>query len=315
MRKSLVGSQFLCVSVMVVMASVSGLAVAETDFDQIVFFGDSLSDPGNAFVLLGTVSVRPFEPIPSSPYARGGKHFSNGATWTEQFAKSIQMNRSAKPAFRIPGLFTNYAVGGSRARMVGSVNLTTQVGLFSQDFPAAPADALYSIVIGGNDIRDALEALASDPTGAESAQIIEDAVVGIADNILTLISMGATNFLVGDVPDLGLAPAVRYLDPPIPDLATLFTFSLNQGLESALSALEAIPGVTITRLSLWDVINEAVAEPESVGLKHVDFPCLTFYVRAGAFCKKPDDYLFWDGIHPTRAGHGILAAAAAEALN
>ena len=276
MSRSLVDRRFLGVSVMVAMTLISAVAVAETDFDQIVFFGDSLSDPGNAFVLKGTVSVRPFEPVPSSPYARGGKHFSNGATWTEQFARSIQMNRSAKPAFRKPGVFTNYAVGSSRARMEGDVHLTTQVGLFAQDFPVAPGDALYSIVIGGNDIRDALEALAADDTGALSAQIIADAVGAIAANISALIGMDATNFLVGDVPDLGLAPAVRYQDPPIPALATLFSFQFNQGLESALTALEAIPGVTITRLSLWDVISGAVADPGSVGLTYADFPCLTF---------------------------------------
>lgn len=315
MRRSVEKNQVLRASLMAVMALISAMAMAETDFDQIVFFGDSLSDPGNAFVLLGTVSVRPFDPIPSSPYARGGKHFSNGATWAEQFARSMGMNRSGKPAFRVPGVFTNYAVGGSRARMEGNVHLGTQMGLFAQDFPVAPADALYAIVIGGNDVRDALEALEDDPTGDTSAQIIEDAVIAIATQISTLVAMGANQFLVGYVPNVGLAPAVRYLEPPIPDLATLFSMSFNGALEFALSGIETIPGVTITRLNLFEFVTEAVADPESFGLKDGDFPCLTFFVKKGAFCRQPDDYLFWDGIHPTRAAHGALAAIAVDALD
>jgi outer membrane lipase/esterase len=32
------------------------------------------------------------------------------------------------------------------------------------------------------------------------------------------------------------------------------------------------------------------------------------------FCQAPDEYLFWDGIHPTRAAHTIVAQAAASVL-
>ena len=31
-------------------------------------------------------------------------------------------------------------------------------------------------------------------------------------------------------------------------------------------------------------------------------------------CKKPDEFLFWDGIHPTKSGHAILAEEAARLL-
>jgi phospholipase/lecithinase/hemolysin len=37
--------------------------------------------------------------------------------------------------------------------------------------------------------------------------------------------------------------------------------------------------------------------------------------RKNAFCAHPEDFLFWDGIHPTRAGHRILAERAAAALD
>ena len=73
------------------MLFVPAWASAQTDFGGIVVFGTSLSDPGNAFVLTGVQSTAPYETldpllIPSWPYAKGGHHFSNGATWVEQFA-------------------------------------------------------------------------------------------------------------------------------------------------------------------------------------------------------------------------------------
>jgi outer membrane lipase/esterase len=55
---------------------------------RFVVFGDSLSDPGNAFVLLKDVEVPPFDNlIPDAPYARGAFHFSNGQTWVEQLSR------------------------------------------------------------------------------------------------------------------------------------------------------------------------------------------------------------------------------------
>lgn len=62
-------------------------ASAEPSYDRIVTFGDSLSDPGNAYLLTGEVVVRPFEPIPSAPYLIGHFHFTNGPTWIEQLAR------------------------------------------------------------------------------------------------------------------------------------------------------------------------------------------------------------------------------------
>ena len=84
---------------------------------RFVVFGDSLSDPGNAFVLLRDVEVPPFDSlIPDAPYARGAFHFSNGATWVEQLSLLDHALPSAGPALFIPLLFSNYAVGGARAR-------------------------------------------------------------------------------------------------------------------------------------------------------------------------------------------------------
>jgi phospholipase/lecithinase/hemolysin len=33
------------------------------------------------------------------------------------------------------------------------------------------------------------------------------------------------------------------------------------------------------------------------------------------FCSLPDEFVFWDFIHPTRAGHALIAEAALAALS
>src|SRR4051795_2458754 len=86
-------------------------------FDRIVAFGASLSDPGNAFALRGGTNTPPdylLDPllVPSAPYARGGHHFSNGATWVEQLGQSLALAGSVRPAFDSASAHaTNYAVG------------------------------------------------------------------------------------------------------------------------------------------------------------------------------------------------------------
>src|SRR4051812_5876874 len=111
----------------------SAAAFADGRFDRLVVFGDSLSDPGNAFVLIHQVSRPPYALIPSAPYARGGLHFSNGPTWIEQYAKRVHLQHTVGPALLVRGRFTNYAVGAARARPGALFDLSSQVMLFLED--------------------------------------------------------------------------------------------------------------------------------------------------------------------------------------
>ena len=97
-------------------------SAAPSPYAGIVVFGTSLSDSGNAFALRGGTNTPPdydLDPllVPTAPYARGGHHFSDGATWIEQLARSFGLAVSARPAFSSQsGGATNYAVAGARPR-------------------------------------------------------------------------------------------------------------------------------------------------------------------------------------------------------
>ncbi len=227
-------------------------------YSAIVVFGTSLSDPGNAFALRGGTNTPPdyvLDPllVPASPYARGGHHFSNGATWVEQFARSLRLAGSVRPAFASDSLeATNYAVGAARAYDDGrNFNLSNQVQAFLADHDGGvPADALYVIEMGGNDIRDAIVAYQTGGPGAAQA-ILQKSIASIANNIQVLYRAGARQFLVWLPPNLGLTPAIRMLDqvnPGAAQLATGLSQLFNAGLSGVLTQLSALPAVSIARL-------------------------------------------------------------------
>jgi phospholipase/lecithinase/hemolysin len=292
-------------------------------FDRIVVFGDSLSDPGNAFALTGEHLTPPsygmdtpaelLTLIPDAPYAKGGHHFSNGPTWIEDLGKSIGLGASVGPAFA-PGHAnaTNYAVGGARARAVGSFHLAVQVGAFLADFPrGAPADALYVVALGGNDVRDALQ--------SGNPAIIGDATGSIVENINDLHGAGARKFLVWNSPNIAVTPAVRAIAAVTPGVDVLgaaagLSLAFKVNLDIALAGLRAtLPGIEIMRFDAFTEINNIVANPAKFGLDDVATACITPNVPPFQ-CRRPDRHLFWDGIHPTRAGHAIAAVLVGKAL-
>jgi phospholipase/lecithinase/hemolysin len=286
-------------------------------YSRLVVLGDSLSDSGNAFVLLGEVEKRPFEPIPDAPYARGFPHFSNGQTWVEQLAETLGLGVSTGPALKNPRVFSNYAVGGARARGVEPFDLNNQVELFLKDFDEAPKNALYVVYAGGNDLRDALSVLADypDPTSV-SAAILTKALAAIGETITKLANAGAQTFLVPNAPPLDLVPAVRSQDETVREAARLLSTQFNNELEKTLLALEANPNlaVTIIRLDVSTLFTNLVTDPGEASPLEVEKPCITPGTIDHPFCEQPDEYLFWDYIHPTEKGHALLAEAAQQAL-
>ena len=67
-------------------------------------------------------------------------------------------------------------------------------------------------------------------------------------------------------------------------------------------------------MDVFGLMNAVVADPAAAGLSNATDAWVAPSVTSGAFCKRPGDYLFWDGIYPTRSGHHLFAVEALSVL-
>jgi phospholipase/lecithinase/hemolysin len=124
---------------------------------------------------------------------------------------------------------------------------------------------------------------------------------------------------VWNSPNIALTPAVRAVAAVTPGVdvlgaATALSFGFKQGLDATLAQLSAaLPGIDIVRFDAFTEINNIVANPAKFGLNDVTTACIQPNVPPFE-CRQPDRHLFWDGIHPTRAGHAIAAVLVGKTL-
>lgn len=290
-------------------------------FSSLFIFGDSLSDTGNLIHPGPGGATRPA--IFSGPY--DGGRFSNGPLWVEGLATGLGLSGQAS-SFLTGG--NNYAFAGSQT---GTIPLTgDQIpGLLTQSFgfwggthTAADPNALYVVVAGGNDMRDARSAFSGtttfDELGRQTAAAT--AVSNIKTTIDFLASLGAKNFLVASIPDLGYTPEAILLS-----LATT-TPSLIAASSDATARFNALmptlvgwgthAGLNMSFLDLDGLNRGILANPASFGITSTDSPCAGFAnpLTGTVGTTNCANSLFSDVLHPSAYTHSLIASAALKVL-
>jgi outer membrane lipase/esterase len=135
-----------------------------------------------------------------------------------------------------------------------------------------------------------------------------DAAIG------ALAALGAKNFLLATVPDLGKTPAA--IGGGAQSAASGLAAAFNSALVNSAVALASLDSLNLSILDSYSLVDAIVANPSSYGFTDVSHPCVTGAVNyvGGTVCATTtaaqNQYLFWDAIHPTAAAHAIFAADA-----
>ncbi len=276
-------------------------------YSNLFVFGDSLSDTGNLF--LATSGT---QPPAGQPYFSG--RFSDGPVWVDHLAAGLGLPAGATPSL-LGG--NNYAFAGART---GTSNnppgvLAQVAGLWAPTHAVADPNALYVVVGGGNDMRDARSLFmgntAADDAGRQAAA--QAAVNNLFASLGVLAANGAKHVLLSNLPDLGNTPeaALLGLQFASSDVSARFS-ALVLGLEAL---AEATFGLDIDVLDLaglaTDVRNDALTNGGAVyGITNVTAPCTGFALSANLGGTACNVSAFSDALHPSARFHAIMGAAA-----
>ena len=257
---------------------------------EMIVFGASRSDSGNAFFLTGGF-------LPAPPYWEG--RFCNGPNWVDQLA--VLLGLPVPGPSELGG--TNYSAAGAGSgtgfsnSCFGSIctpNMGLQIEYFLDGAPVIDGDELFVLRGGGNDFGQF--------TGLHNATM---AAYNMRVNIETLAQAGADKFAVINLGVDNWSP-IKWNTSN-----NEWILRFNAMLEQHLQQLESELGLTIARVDYHSLHIEIIADPGAFGLTNMTEPAFT----QGTVVPNPDEYFFWDLVHPTTAVHVYIANLAASSVS
>ncbi|HZZ92113.1 MAG TPA: autotransporter domain-containing protein [Usitatibacter sp.] len=287
-------------------------------FNNVVVFGDSLSDAGyfRPFLLgLG---------LPASVVAGMGRFTTNpGPVWSELVSQYYGTTPGPSNAGG-----NIYAQGG--ARVASSPGVSTPPGMPERPVSsqiaeylaatggAANPNTLYAIWAGANDVFYNLGALQA---GQITATQLQANVLGAAaaeiQQIGRLQAAGARYIMVFGLPDIGATPAFSNTGATgaaVTQLSAGYNTTLWSGLASA--------GIRVIPVDAFSLFAEVRASPATYGFSNTTslacgpFPPITTASSVTSFFCNPSNlvapnasttYTFADSVHPTTGVHAIIA--------
>ena len=204
----------------------------------------------------------------------------------------------------------DFAYGGAKTTGTTGIDslvvkdIDDQVGKFLSS-RTADASTLYTVFAGANHLLD----------GQTNMNV---PINSLQSSINRLVTAGARQFLVFDLPPLGDTPRFNGSQSTLTQYNGL-SQQYNSALFTMLDGLHASnPSLTIYRFDVTALVNQAISNPQAFGLTNVTTPAApglepgaTSY-DTSKIAANANQYLFWDDLHPTATVHAILAQRALD---
>jgi phospholipase/lecithinase/hemolysin len=279
----------------------AAVALPPNSVTQIVSFGDSLSDAGNAAI--ATNGAYPganyaTRTVPGVPYPVG--YYTDGTAttpattgptglWVDQLAVSIGVTDP------VPALAggTNYAVGGALTGSANQQDMQNQIADYFLQHTTASPSSLYTFWGGANDI------------------IAGDDPVQAADNISAEIQQvagaGGKYFLWPNLPALGATPEGAATGPAGVTALNLATNAFNTEWSTDVAKLDS-EGIVVVGVDVHSLFGNLITNHSSYGFTDTTDPA------QGLTGVNPNNYIFWDSLHPTTEADSYVASLAVSDL-
>ncbi|HEY4931104.1 MAG TPA: SGNH/GDSL hydrolase family protein [Terriglobales bacterium] len=249
-------------------------------YTAVVVYGDSLSDNGNLYGVSG---------YPPPPYWQGRN--SNGPVAVEYLAQGLN---SPLLGFAWIGATTglgNYSDGGTQTSfgLHGFPGMGPQVGMSWSTITPIASSSLFMVWGGPNDFL----------TNGFTTTTADAAVANLLSIVGALQGAGAQHILVPGMPDLGLTPDY-YGNTGATALSLYFNHELTTLLPNG-----------VIYFDTFGFMHQVVNNPGAYGFTNVSSPCFD----GVTVCLNPNQYLFWDGFHPTTAADAFLGGQFENAVS
>jgi outer membrane lipase/esterase len=279
-------------------------AAGSAPFDNVVVFGDSLSDAGQFF----STSLNAYSKFTTNP----------GDVAVQLVAGKYGFN--LQPSRVVGG--SDYAYGG--AGVVTDDNgpdptiptITQQVTGYLANGAKADPHSLYMVWGGANDIfyhSTQYGVGTIFPGAGETAAQATANINAAATQELVLINQlkqaGANYLVVFNLPNIGATPSAHQDEALVPGISAFLTGvsqSYNQTLNAGL-------GSHTLAVNTYALFEQVVADPAKYGFTNITTPACTTsssHDCDGSTLVAPNanqTYLFADGVHPTTAAHTMLS--------
>jgi len=285
----------------------SGISSAQTRYDQLYIFGDSLSDTGN----LASATI-------DFPFPFFQNRISDGPLLVDFLAAELGLEARAS---EVNG-GNNFSVAGGNILGGDVEDLNAQVNSFLgrrlDNSDGVPENnSLYFVMMGGNDLRDIRSVLATADARTQINLVLDQ----LEFQLNRLYDAGARAFIVANVPNIGRIPetlARQSNDPGVASRAESYVRIFNSGLSQRLGVFAQKAGVTLNLFDLFSESEQLINNASEFGFTQTQVGCFRLenfeFQPECEFGRRFDRFIFFDSIHPTSKSNRIVSAALIEQI-